>query len=365
MSEPEPTPSFSEPVTNLNSQTLSDKSVRKALTHFKPWVLGFVGSFLLLIFVWRLNFNLVQIGTLLVQANLLAIFVSILLILPILVIKTWRWGIILAERGNKSPFRNLFHIYALGLSIGSFTPGQAGDTIKAWYLRELGFPLSTGLLSVLLDRLFDLAVLLVLAVSSLLLLGSSYLSELPILLIFLALITIALIVTFTPALRRNLVGFILKHLLPLKPKIVWLNKEWSIGNKIAVLQQLKQEGTNIYDRFFLALLLTIITAAFAVARTWLLGLSIGLNFSLIEVVVISSLATVAGLLPFTIGGIGTRDLVLVGIFNEFGFDREKAITLSTLLLMLNLVNLVGGYIIWITRQKPKQLAVKQSSHKLK
>jgi uncharacterized membrane protein YbhN (UPF0104 family) len=96
-------------------------------------------------------------------------------------------------------------------------------------------------------------------------------------------------------------------------------------------------------------LLTLVASGLALARVWLLALALGLNLDLMETVAASSLATVISLLPVSVGGIGARDLALVVILGKMGYSTEKAVGLSTFILLLTLVNLVAGYFIWYTR----------------
>jgi len=52
----------------------------------------------------------------------------------------------------------------IGSFVGTLTPAQGGDLIRALYLREKN-PESTSLATVMIDRIFDIALLIALAAS--------------------------------------------------------------------------------------------------------------------------------------------------------------------------------------------------------
>src|SRR4051812_38082380 len=55
------------------------------------WGIRLTGTILLLIFLWKFNLNLGQISADLLKVNLWPVLASILLIFPILALKTVRW----------------------------------------------------------------------------------------------------------------------------------------------------------------------------------------------------------------------------------------------------------------------------------
>jgi len=72
------------------------------------------------------------------------------------------------------------------------------------------------------------------------------------------------------------------------------------------------------------------------------ALSIPINFLYISIFV--TISSFFALLPITISGIGSRDLVLITLFSELGIVKEKAIALSLLIL---LILIIGGAWGWL------------------
>lgn len=323
---------------------VSAKNNGRGKSSWKRWTFRLLVMGLLLLFIWRLNLNPTQIWADLLRANLGLVTASMLLIFPITIIKTWRWCLLLKSLGLELAFPAAFRLYALGLAMGSFTPGQAGDAIKAWYLRDKGFKLSATLVSVILDRLLDVMVLALWASAGLLVLGAAFTSELPALLVLLLGVSVALLSLSLPKLRGWLVASVVKLIM---------QKAVRKQTGLAAGPEENSEGEMLLAPTLKPLLLgfgaTLATSSLAVLRVWLLALAIGLPLNFLEVIAASSLATVMSLIPVSVAGIGTRDLALIGILSKLGYSRESAIILSSLILLHNLVNLIAGYAIWATR----------------
>ncbi len=308
------------------------------------WGVRLAGTLLLIFFLTRLNLDPAKVWDDLTRANLWLVGFSVMLVFPFIAIKALRWQIILRDLGINIEFWATFRLYAIGLSAGSFTPGQSGDAIKAFYLRDRGYPLGRGLVSIVLDRLFDLAVLIMLAAGGLLFLGTDFANELPVLVLLLAGTLGGLVALSLPNIRSRLFGFALKIFLKRK------------AQNDAGLQREEQEAEEQLRpvNFGVVFIITLLASLLALFRIWLLALALGLNLNPLQVVSVSSLATVISLVPISVGGIGARDLVLVAILEKLGYLREKAISLSSFILLLNLVNLVVGYVIWRLRPRHEQ-----------
>ena len=338
---------------------------------FQPLTLRLAGTALLIFFLWKLNLDLGKVWDELSQANLWYIGASVLLVFPFIALKAWRWQAILGDVGIRLSFGKAYRIYALGLAAGSFTPGQAGDFLKAWELSRAGHSLGSAFLSAVLDRLFDVAVLVLLAASGLLVLGADFSNVLPGLIGLLAGVVVALVVLSVPTFRARLLNIALK--MARKKKIENQKSQIeerdiaasvrppSSGDQSPVAPDAPSSalapgltpfgGQPSALNFIAVFLLTLAASGLALVRVWLLALALGLNLGLMETVAASSLATVVSLLPISVAGIGARDVALVVILGRLGYSTEKAISLSSFILLLTLVNLIAGYAIWYTRNK--------------
>jgi len=88
----------------------------------------------------------------------------------IFAIRVPRWRIILPERkGYRLPFKSLFEAIMIGQMMTNIVPGRAGELARPYVLsRKESVPFSTGVASVVVDRVFDgIVVLLLLLVAML------------------------------------------------------------------------------------------------------------------------------------------------------------------------------------------------------
>ncbi len=300
-----------------------------------PWLLRLLGPALLILFL--ANANLVELWATLRGASLWPILLSLLLMPPFVLIKAWRWLRIMRELGLQLDFPTACALYTVGLFYGATTPGQAGDLLKAVYLRDRGQPLAPAMLSVILDRLFDLLVMAALATLGIFALGrllpSRELQAALVVLMGLGLTALTVLLV-----ARGPRTWMLTVALPrLAPRLTATLGRWN--------EQL--QGLTLRPALVVELgLLSLGSAFFTFLRLWLLFLALSLSLVPLYVVVgASALIAVLQVLPISIAGVGVRDAVLIAILLPYGYTTEQAITLSALFLLLNLQHIVVGFIV--------------------
>lgn len=60
-----------------------------------------------------------------------------------------------------------------------------------------------------------------------------------------------------------------------------------------------------------------------------------------------AIASIVSIIPIAISGIGTRDATSVFLFSLLGKNREAAVSLSLLVLLMMAINGLIGYFVWI------------------
>lgn len=300
-----------------------------------PWLLRLLGPALLVLFL--LNADLGRLWETLRGALLWPIILSLLLMPPFVIIKSWRWVRLLREMGLRLGLAEACAIYTVGLFYGATTPGQAGDLLKAVYLRDRGQPLAPAMLSVVLDRLFDLLIMAALAALGIFALGRLLPSrELQTALV--VLMGLGLAALTTVLLARGPRQWALTTALPrIAPRLTATLERWN--------SQLRT--LSLSPQLLAAVLAaSLLSASFTFYRLWLLFLALGLNLVPLYVVVgASALIAVLQVLPISIAGVGLRDAVLIAVLLPYGYSAEQAITLSALFLLLNLQHILVGFIV--------------------
>lgn len=304
------------------------------MNKYLRWGIRLIGPALLLIFIWRSDFT-----------RLMASFSSInpwpvllsLALMPVFIgIKAWRWNVLMRELGMRAPpLGYSMALYAIGLYLGGLTPGQSGDFIKAWYLKERGEQLTPALFSIVIDRLFDFLIMALLALLALV----EFLDLLPEI-AQIATITFAVLVfALTPLLMaRRPREWLIARALPLLPARIraviarWGEQLGALSLRPALLGTL--------------LLASVGSAAATVARIYLLFMAMSLaNVPPLAIVSSTALIAILQALPISFAGIGVRDAILVLVLVRYGYSTEQALTLSALFLLINIEHIIVGFLV--------------------
>jgi uncharacterized membrane protein YbhN (UPF0104 family) len=267
------------------------------------------------------------------SASPIPVVLSLLMYVPFLVVKAARWRLVSGDMGIPFSWKKAWRIYAIGLAAGTFTPGQAGDALKALYLQRLGYGLGRGLGGSILDRLFDVAALALLGLLGVAVYGGRFAGQTPAL-IALTLLCIGVVAFFAyNRTRLWAVNLVTSRL-----------RKRGIGGA----GQGSGESTSwslTRNTITSASLLTVASFAISIFRVWLLALALGVVLGPLEVSGYVGLTTAAALVPVTVGGVGTRDVVSAFVLTQLGYAKEVGLALSALILVLNLAQAVTGWII--------------------
>jgi uncharacterized protein (TIRG00374 family) len=304
-----------------------------------PWLLRLFGPALLALFLYSswVEGRLGDLYTNLAEADLWPIIWSLLLLPPFLIIKAWRWQRLLRAMALDLPLHTAVGLYIVGIFLGQTTPGQAGDLVKAWYLQDRGQPIAPALLSVVLDRLFDLLVMAALAPLGIFALGRLLPNrELQTLLVLAMGLGLTILTTLLVA--RGPRQWLMTRALPLvlPQRLTETLAHWN--KQLAVLKMSPRLVTVIT-------IASLISAFFTFYRLWLLFIAIRVTIPLYIVVGISALIAVLQVLPISIAGVGVRDVVLIAALIPYGYTQEQAIAVSALFLLINLQHILVGFIV--------------------
>lgn len=297
------------------------------------WLLRLIGPALLLYFLATTDLS--SIVAVFSTLDLLPLAISLLLYPVFVVVKAGRWNLLMRELDlEPPPLLRTTILYMIGLFLGGATPGQSGDFIKAWYLRERGLPLGPVLFSILLDRLFDFVVMALLALLGLFV----FLDVLPPA-VRLAVVGVAalFIVATLVLMARRPREFLLLQATPLLP-----------ARARAVLERWRGQFATLELRPLLLLQLLVVSLASAtitMTRIYLLFLALRLDVPLPAVLSSTALIAILQALPISIAGVGVREAVLIPVLNLYGYGAPAALSLSALFLLLNIEHIIVGFLI--------------------
>ena len=261
-------------------------------------------------------------------------------------INPYRWQYILKRLSINCSFKKIFNTYYLTMLLGLITPGRVGEIIfRMFILKKEGYLLNKSLVSIILDRLADLFFLLLFSSIGVLV----FLKLLGLKTLLIILIPLFGIILFLILIQKDFSKKLLeKFFLFLIPKKFCPNSKIYFKNFIENLQKFTLKD------YLIILLLTsgtwiiIIGSMYVLARGWNITAIPFFYFALSII-----LARLVGLLPISIGGLGTREAILLGLFSFFSISSEKTIGFSLSMFVLAvLVNGMIGVYIWLRNQEP-------------
>ncbi|MGH2553068.1 MAG: lysylphosphatidylglycerol synthase transmembrane domain-containing protein, partial [Chitinophagaceae bacterium] len=96
--------------------------------------------------------------------------------------------------------------------------------------------------------------------------------------------------------------------------------------------------------FMSTLLLGIIVQGLQIICTYLIMASLGIPFDIASYIFIFLFSSIAAVLPFTIGGLGAREIVFLEGSGYFGLPQETSIVISLLFYLITLLTSAFGSI---------------------
>lgn len=226
------------------------------------------------------------------------------------------------------------------LYIGFITPGRLGEFVKALYLKsDKQISLSRGMSSVLLDRLFDLYLLVILAIIGIWrfdILGRLSNTSL----ILMVIIVLAPLLV----LNKQLMMYIVRQLYNLvivkkfKDKIEERFEDFYIGINQLINPKLLFSG-----------FLTCLSYTVFFIQCYLITIAMGITINFITITLFMAISNLISFIPISISGLGTRDATLIYLFSLINLSPELAVSYAFLVFITFFVcgGLMGAVAWWI------------------
>ena len=234
----------------------------------------------------------------LLYANVFYLFIAIVLSLMVILLGVKRWQIILNTMNYSVPFSKCFTVVMGALPLTSITPSKSGDVIKAYYLRK-EIPISKTIGSVLTERVFDVFALVLFS-----LIGMIFCQRFELAGIAFAVLFGITAIFFIPHVHFN---------VPANGS--WTNKLYNIILSMKTLTKDKKAFSSV-------MLCSLLSWFLAIVQTLILFYAIGVKIPLLFVVANIPIAIFIGMLPITLGGMGTRDAAIIFLFPEYATPCE-------------------------------------------
>lgn len=311
---------------------------------YARWLVRLLGLALFVVLITRFDLGQVaQLGTSIPWPIWLA---ALGLNMVILVASALRWQGMVGTLPEGAAFAfnaalsQFLRYYALGLA----TPARAAELTRAWALRRAtGLRLGSAAAVILLERGMDMATSLLLCLAALAVLPVPWLRPLLVLTLGGAALLALALVWGQGRLRRWL-GFAADY----------AGRTWgNLGQEIGAMPETWRRFSGMSLAGPLAW--TAVTHGCFLALCMVLGWGLALPVPSLSLALAATLASVIGMLPLTVAGLGTREAALIFLLARYGVPPEAALAYSLALLVVFYGGgILPGALLWLwpSRKQP-------------
>jgi hypothetical protein len=300
------------------------------------WALRLVGPVLLLIVIARMP-DRAALGRVLASADLAPLALAVALNAANLGLKVERWRVLLRAQGRSYAAGRAWVAYLSSSYVGMLTPGRVGDALRAQYLRhDLGVGYAEGLASVVMDRVCDLYVLVGFVVVGVYRFSGVLAGEVAWVAWLAVLFTVfAPLSLLVPGIAEAAVGRVYA-------KVAGDREE--AGGLARFLEALR----GLVRRPLLgAAAMTVGAFLVNYAQGWLLARALHLDISFIDMMCLMAIASLLGLIPISVSGVGVREVLFALVFPVLGYGVEAGVGLGLLVFaVMYLAPIAAGFVSW-------------------
>ena len=291
----------------------------------KKFLLKIAVSAALLAFLF-IKIELKDIIDVVSSANPYYLLLTVPLVVLIVIVRTYKWEILLKSAGIKASFRRDLKALLIGMFYGMMTPGKAGELARVFYISE---DKAKTLPTILWDRLNDILALLLLSN-----LAVFFLLRHDLLVTAVLLADLGAVVGLVAVSNRKLALFLAR-----------LTRIRKMDEYALMFLKVFDNLGGMLKAFFFSLLFyflnivagLLILKSFDSSISWVLALCF-------PVIVLF------GNIPITVSGLGVREAVSVYCFSLFNVDASIGFSYSLLLFIItSLVPGILGYLFFIKK----------------
>jgi len=257
-------------------------------------------------------------------------------------LKCLRWCLLVERMGIRVLLKDLFLIYFKGVFMGIITPGRLGELGRAWFLKGGRDSKYKGIASVLIDRIFDVGVIILFAFGGVFYYGNIFSEEFTKIFWLLFLGLMCLVVGIAISYNHN----------GLKSSISSLLSKF-LGSKIRNKVKMFSEGFSMLQMKDIALVLGLSIGAQLMWGVvgYIFSLSLGFKISYWWILWCMSVVAILSNLPVSHLGIGVREAAFAFLFVANGYLSVQGFNFGFLITSLWLWVGLFGFVIWFIDRK--------------
>jgi uncharacterized protein (TIRG00374 family) len=298
-----------------------------------------VGPLILVLLVLKIG-DPKAIGETLASASLAPLGLTLVLTVVCSHFKVLRWTALLRRRGVEYPVKRAWTSFLSSVYAGMLTPGRVGDVLRVQYLRhDVKMPYAEGLAIVVMDRICDLYVLVGFVAVGVVRFSQVLVGKLAVIMWGgVALTVLGPLLLFIPGVAEKLMGRVYEKLAQ---KVGGERSKDGLSRFLAALRA--QVGPGLAQ----SLLLTLAAFLTNYAQGWLIARSLHLSIAFYDVVCLLAIASLLGLLPISVSGVGVRELFFALVFPVLGYSKETGVSFGLLVFLTIYLAVVAlGFVSW-------------------
>jgi len=306
-------------------------------------ILPFIGLGILAYIIFTLDPQ--EIVTAFLSIDPAFIIYAMLLTIPLLYLRNIEYQIVLKEQKIRISPRDSLKIFLIGIFYGSFTPGYSGQLMRIPYLKEkTGEPFGKLFTNTIIDTIVhSFSIYGMIIIGAFLVVGTIP-ELLPITIAWM--IGFCLVAVYFTRKERGERFFrvIIHYFTPKKIK--------------THLNAFVETFYSDFPRFKIMIipyLIGILTWFIVFSQEYLILIGLGLEIPYLSFLILFPIANVAGFIPVTFGGLGTREFTAILIFTTlFSVTAEQILVLSLVgFFVTDILLAFIGFLLSLTETRVK------------
>ncbi len=286
-------------------------------------------------------FSQIEVSSLLLnlrQADPFWLTTAVGLMLLGVVIRAWRWRILLIAIRVRVSLWELVAIYLIGFFFNNFAlSGIGGDVMRVIELRRHSERTTDAATSILVERFLGLAALQAIGMVALLFDPQAVPLEL-------AALTVILFTGLIGGGYLFVNRWVYTTLRDNLPPFRWLTTITIVGKLFESVQS--YPATALRGAFVASILFNLSLIGMNVC----LGLAVGVEATLTQYAIFIPITSAVLIIPFTIAGLGLREGAYIALFETAGVPNATAVAMSVLVYLVgNVVSGVIGGVVYLLR----------------
>ena len=288
-------------------------------------IIPFIGISIFIYILYRVGFT--RILNSLKNINLKLIPLIILILVVYYFLASLKWYTILRTQNIKIKLTQAIKFYLIGNFYGFITPSRIGSLIRAKYVQELTNHKSVVgcSSSIVIERMFDIITIFLFAIPATLFLTKEFTNLFTEVIIIFTILLITIILIMKKESSKKIFKLLFK-IVPNQYK-----------------QTLREAFYNFHEtipnfkKLILPFIITIITWFVSFTETFITSKAVGMQVPYLQFITFTSIATIIGLIPITMSGLGTREATWIILFKRYNTLPESIIAMSLLSLFIGAI----------------------------